>query len=99
VRHKRYGTYDWCGSIPNQTSIDERPAIVAARRRLGDWEGDTVISKGHQGALVTLVERKSLFTVIRSHCGASAELSMVWRSGAYAGHVGTIRRRRSSAFW
>ena len=66
VRRKRYGIYSRRGTIPNQISIDERPAIVDAKRRFGDWEGDTVIGKGHRGALVTLVERKSLYTVIRS---------------------------------
>lgn len=66
VRRKRYGSYDRRGRIPNQVSIDERPAIVASKRRFGDWEGDTVIGKGHRGALVTLVERKSLYTVIRA---------------------------------
>jgi IS30 family transposase len=72
-RRKRYGSYDRRGCIPNQVSIDERPAIVDARRRFGDWEGDTVIGKGHQGALVTLVERKSLYTVIRSVLHKTAE--------------------------
>lgn len=66
VRRKRYGTYDRRGIIPNQVSIEARPAIVASRRRFGDWEGDTVIGKGHRGALVTLVERKSLYTVIQA---------------------------------
>jgi len=66
VRRKRYGLYSRRGTIPNQISIDERPAIVDAKRRFGDWEGDTVIGKSHRGALVTLVERKSLYTVIRS---------------------------------
>jgi len=66
VRRKRYGVYDRRGCIPNQVSIDDRPAIVDSKRRYGDWEGDTVIGKGHRGALVTLVERKSLYTVIRS---------------------------------
>ena len=66
VRRKRYGIYSRRGTIPNQVSIDERPAIVESKRRFGDWEGDTVIGKGHRGALVTLVERKSLYTVIRS---------------------------------
>jgi IS30 family transposase len=66
VRRKRYGIYSRRGTIPNQVSIDERPAIVDSKRRFGDWEGDTVIGKGHRGALVTLVERKSLYTVIRS---------------------------------
>ena len=72
-RRKRYGAYDRRGIIPNQVSIDQRPAIVAARRRVGDWEGDTVIGKGHRGALVTLVERKSRYTVIRAVLRKTAE--------------------------
>ena len=35
------------------------------KSRIGDWEGDTVIGKGHQAALVTLVERKSRYTLSR----------------------------------
>ncbi len=73
ARRKRYGRYDRRGCIPNQVSIDERPAIVDSKRRFGDWEGDTVIGKGHRGALVTLVERKSLYTVIRSVTHKTAE--------------------------
>jgi len=38
--------------------------VVSTRQRLGDWEGDTVIGKGHRGVLVTLVERKSKYTVL-----------------------------------
>jgi IS30 family transposase len=73
VRRKRYGIYSRRGCIPNQVSIDERPAIVDSKRRFGDWEGDTVIGKGHRGALVTLVERKSLYTVIRAVLYKTAE--------------------------
>ena len=73
-RRKRYGTHSRRGIIPNQVSIDDRPAIVEAKQRLGDWEGDTVIGKGHRGALVTLVERQSLFTVIKNVCRKTAEL-------------------------
>ena len=72
-RRKRYGSYDRRGCIPNQVSIDDRPAIVDSKRRFGDWEGDTVIGKGHRGALVTLVERKSLYTVIRAVLYKTAE--------------------------
>ena len=32
--------------------------------RIGDWEIDTVIGKNHKGALVTIVERKSRYTVL-----------------------------------
>jgi transposase, IS30 family len=46
------------GLIPDRTDISERPAIVARKARLGDWEGDTVVS-GHKGGLLTLVERKT----------------------------------------
>ena len=63
-RRKRYGVYDRRGIIPNQVSIDQRPALVEARQRFGDWEDDTVIGKQHRGALVTLVERKSAYTVL-----------------------------------
>ncbi len=55
---KRYGGRT--GSvkgIPNRVDIDERPEVVNQRERLGDWEADTMIGKGHQGVLVTLDER------------------------------------------
>ena len=74
IRRKRYGTHSRRGRIPNQVSIDDRPAIVDAKRRIGDWEGDTVIGKGHRGALVTLVERKARYTVIRDVRHKTAKL-------------------------
>lgn len=51
------------GHIKNRVSIDERPDIVDDKSRVGDWEIDLVIGKGHSGALVTIVERKTRFTV------------------------------------
>ena len=44
--------------------IDARPKVVESRSRLGDWEGDMIIGKGHQGVLISLVERKSRYTVL-----------------------------------
>jgi len=61
---KRYGKYDRRGQIVNRVSIDDRPKIVDEKSRIGDWEGDTIIGKGHKGALLTLVERKTLYTII-----------------------------------
>lgn len=40
-RRKCYGTYDCRGQLCNRVSIEERPAIVTRRARLGDWEVDT----------------------------------------------------------
>lgn len=64
ARKKRYGSRERRGTIPNQVSIELRPAIVDQRKRYGDWEGDLVIGAGQQQALVTLNERKSRYTLI-----------------------------------
>ena len=44
--------------------IDERPEVVEARSRIGDWEADTVIGKLGGAVLVTLVERRSRLSLI-----------------------------------
>lgn len=64
-RRKRYGSNDRRGQIPNRVSIEQRPAIVDKRKRLGDWEADTLIGKKSRYALVTLVDRMSRFTLIK----------------------------------
>ena len=52
------------GRIPNRRSIHEREAQADNCTHIGHHEGDTVIGRNHKGALLTLVERKSLFTHI-----------------------------------
>lgn len=71
---KRYGHYDRRGKIKNRVDIDERPMVVNNRRRIGDWEGDTVMGKGRKSALLTMVERKTLYTVIVKLTGKRADL-------------------------
>lgn len=61
-RRKRYGQRDRRGQLPERRSIDERPRIVEARQRLGDWEADTIIGRNHRQAIVSVVERKSKLT-------------------------------------
>jgi transposase, IS30 family len=47
-------------------SIDDRPRIVDMRKRLGDWESDTVESCDHKPGVNTLLERKTgLFLITR----------------------------------
>ena len=72
-RKKQYGSKDKRGQIRNRISIDERPAIVAEKTRIGDWEIDTVIGQNHQGALVTIVDRVSKFTLIKKVASKHAE--------------------------
>jgi IS30 family transposase len=80
--NKRAGKNAGRGLIPNRIDISERPAIVARKARLGDWEGDTVVSAGHKGGLLTLVERKSRLT----------KISKLRRSTARATKTATVRR-------
>ncbi len=61
-RRKRYGSgRERRGCLPDRVGIDQRPAEVDSRSRIGHWEGDTIIGKAHRGAAVTLVERASRF--------------------------------------
>jgi IS30 family transposase len=59
---------------PKGPSIDDRPAIVAKRNRIGDWESDSIASKDNAPGLNSLVERKSglvLLTKLQDKTSAS----------------------------
>ncbi|MFZ2486460.1 MAG: IS30 family transposase [Candidatus Rickettsiella isopodorum] len=71
---KRYGSPKRLGSIKNRRFIDLRPAIVDEKRRLGDWEIDTIIGKNHKQAIVTLVERVSKKTILSKVNAKKADL-------------------------
>src|SRR5258708_11224860 len=58
---KRYGSYDHRGKIQGRRDIEQRPAVVNQRSRIGDWEADTIIGNNRRAAILTLVERKSKF--------------------------------------
>jgi IS30 family transposase len=64
-QRKRYSGYIRRGQIPNRTSIDKRPKIVASKGRFGDWEADTIVGARHKGGILSVVERKSKLTRLR----------------------------------
>jgi transposase, IS30 family len=64
-QRKRYSGYLRRGQIPNRTSIDKRPKIVASKGRFGDWEADTIVGARHKGGILSVVERKSKLTRLR----------------------------------
>lgn len=64
-QRKRYAGQSRRAQIPNRLSIDKRPKIVADKRRIGDWEGDTITGARHQGAILSCTERKSKLTLLR----------------------------------
>ena len=57
-RRKRYGRYDSRGRLAGKKPIEQRPAVVSNRSRIGDWEIDTIHGRG-KACVVTVVERKT----------------------------------------
>ena len=62
---KRYRSHDSRGVLPGKRPIGERPAEVDARRRTGHWEGDTVMGSDMRHCVLTLVERKTGYAIIK----------------------------------
>jgi IS30 family transposase len=78
IRKKRHTGRARRGCIPNQVSIDLRPAIVAERGRFSDWEADLVIGAGQKQALVIINERISRYSLMAHVPFKTAEL--VWNA-------------------
>jgi IS30 family transposase len=71
--NKRSATSAGRGVIPGRIDISERPAIVEQRIRIGDWEADTIVGAGHKGAILSLVERVSKYTILHKLDAATAD--------------------------
>jgi len=74
-RRKKYGKISTKrGQIRNKRPINTRPKYIDKRSTYGHWEGDTIIGKNHQKAMITLVERKSGFVIIEKVESKNADL-------------------------
>ncbi len=62
-RRAKYGSKHK-GRIKERVSISQRPEIIDEKTRIGDFEIDTIIGKGKQGAITTIVDRASAFVKI-----------------------------------
>ncbi len=76
---RRGKKYTYCGDktagrgcIPNRVDIQKRPKIVGHKSRTGDWEGDTIIGAKQQGVILSLVDRKTKFTLLAKMVGKHA---------------------------
>ncbi len=58
---RRYGTKkrEKAREEAKKKRIDTRPLVVEKRGRIGDWEGDTIVSKCRKKAILTHAERRS----------------------------------------
>jgi IS30 family transposase len=78
------------GRLPGAAPIDGRPRVVDLRRRFGDWEGDTIVSRGRRGGLVSLVERKSGYTLlarVENLCAATVRRAAQRRLAPWPAHL------------
>lgn len=74
-RRKRYGRNDSRGRLAGKKMIGERPAVVARRSRIGDWEIDTVHGRG-KACVVTIVERKCGLVRVGKLARATGDLTL-----------------------
>ena len=72
-RQKRSNLKDNRGAILKRTSIEQRPAIVAERKRIGDIEVDLMMGSNHKSALLVMTDRATLVTMLEKLNGKGAE--------------------------
>jgi IS30 family transposase len=71
---KKYRSRPTRGVLLGKRHISERDPIVERRGRIGDWELDTVMGTVNtRGCVLTLVERRSGFTMVRKLRARTAE--------------------------
>ncbi len=98
---KRYGSHQRRGQIKDPVSIEQRPAIVDERSRVGDWEMDTVIGKQQSGVLLTLVERKSgllLMHKLKRRTASAVSRAVIHLLKPYRTYVQTITTDNGKEF-
>ena len=75
-RRKRHNSPDSRGVLPGKRHISERPLSAENRSRIGHWEIDTVMGSDDRHCIVTLVERKTKYTLIaKLKCRTTKELN------------------------
>jgi len=75
TRRKRYNTKDSRGRLEGKRHISTRPEGINNRSEVGHWEGDTVIGSDRHHCLLTLVERKTGFLIIKKLAARTAVLT------------------------
>jgi IS30 family transposase len=99
--NKRGGKIAGRGIIPGRIDIDQRPSIVEQRIRIGDWEADTIVGAGRKGAILSLVERVSRYTLLHKLEAAQAELTtraMITKLRPHRDRVHTITADNGKEF-
>ena len=60
----RYERRSGASAIKNKVNISERSKATNSREEQCRYEGDTIVGENHKGAIVTMVDRKSRYTML-----------------------------------
>lgn len=86
-------------TIHPEHRIHDRPQVANLRKRLGDWEGDTVRGKSGTGCLLTLIDRKSRFLCAAlCNTSSSTEILEAFQTALDGQMVKSITLDRGSEF-
>lgn len=77
--------------LPGKRHISQRPAEVESRETLGHWEGDTVVGSDRYHCVLTLVERKTGYTIIKKMPNRTAKSVVTVALHAIAQHRRTFK--------
>jgi IS30 family transposase len=105
-KHLRHGKYEpknleYKGKIPNRVPIEDRPAIVDDRDRLGDYEIDLIVGVKNRGAILSIVDRSSRQCWLQKLTGKTAievEEAIVAVLDPYKGYIHTITTDNGNEF-
>ncbi|WP_392421015.1 IS30 family transposase [Capnocytophaga canis] len=79
--------------IKNRKPIRLRPEIVLTNEEFGHFEVDLIVGAEHKGAILTIVERKTKFLIMRKLSGKNAKSlakAMIYALLPYKDYVKTI---------
>lgn len=91
-RTKHKGRSAQASKIPNRVSIHDRPVVVEAKTRVGDWEGDSVIY-AHKHVINTVNERVSslvAFTKLTQKTALLTAGAVIAKLSQYIAHTITF---------
>lgn len=87
-RRKRYNSKDSRGVLTGKRHISERGEAIEQRQQIGHWEGDTVIGQDKHHCILTLLERKTGYAVIKKLKARTADQVTRAASRALREHAG-----------
>jgi transposase, IS30 family len=91
VRRKRYNTKDSRGRLEGKRHISTRPKTINDRSEFGHWEADTVMGSDRHHCLLTMVERKTGFLIIKKLAARTAALTTAAAIEAIKQHYDQFR--------